>query len=92
MTGTAAAVEQRIRDRLAALAPESLELQDESGLHVGHPGAASGGGHYRLVVVSAAFVGLNTLARHRLVYDALGDLMHGEIHALGIHALTPDEL
>lgn len=92
MTGAAAAVEQRIRDRLAALAPESLELQDESGLHVGHPGAASGGGHYRLVVVSAAFVGLNTLARHRLVYDALGDLMRGEIHALGIHALTPDEL
>lgn len=84
--------QQQIRERLGALAPEQLELIDESALHIGHEGAKDGGGHYRLTIVSAAFVGKNTVARHRLVYDALGPMMRREIHALAIRALTPDEL
>lgn len=80
-----------IRQRLAALAPSTIELIDDSHLHAGHAGARSGGGHYRLTIVSAAFSGKNTVARHRLVYDTLGDLMRREIHALAIQARTPDE-
>lgn len=83
--------QQQIRERLEALAPEQLELIDESALHIGHEGAKGGGGHYRLTIVSAAFVGKSTVARHRLVYDALGPMMRREIHALAIRALTPDE-
>ena len=81
-----------LREKLAPLAPERLEIVDESARHAGHAGARSGGGHYQLLIVSAAFVGKNTVARHRLVYDALGDLMRSKIHALGIKALTPDEV
>ena len=81
-----------IHKRLAALAPESIELQDESGQHAGHAGAASGGSHFNLVIVSAQFAGLGTLARHRKVYEVLGPLMKQHIHALAIRALTPDEL
>lgn len=77
--------------RLAALHPEELQILDESALHAGHAGARGGGGHYRLTLVSAAFTGLNALARHRLVYETLGDLMQGPIHALSITALAPDE-
>lgn len=81
-----------IRERLAALEPETYTLEDESAQHRGHPGAAGGGGHYRLTVISPRFRNLTTLARHRLVYDAMGELMHREIHALSITALTPEEL
>jgi BolA protein len=81
-----------IHERLASLAPESIELLDESGQHAGHAGAASGGSHFNLVIVAAQFAGLGTLARHRKVYEALGPLMQREIHALAIRALTPDEL
>lgn len=81
-----------IHERLAALAPESIELLDESGQHIGHAGAASGGSHFSLVIVSAQFAGLGTLARHRKVYEVLGPLMQRDIHALAIRALTPDEL
>jgi BolA protein len=81
-----------IRERLAALEPQSVELLDESGRHLGHAGAAAGGSHFRLVIVSPRFAGLGTLARHRMVYAALGKLMHREIHALAIRALAPDEL
>lgn len=81
-----------IRERLAALDPETLELEDESAQHKGHAGAAGGGGHYRLTIVSPRFDSLSTLARHRLVYDTLGELMQREIHALSITALTPEEL
>lgn len=81
-----------IRERLAVLAPESLELTDDSGQHVGHEGARDGGSHFSLVIVSPRFAGMKTLARHRLVYDAMGPLMQGRIHALAIRALTPDEL
>ncbi|MCU0811482.1 MAG: BolA family transcriptional regulator [Thiobacillaceae bacterium] len=81
-----------IRQRLAALEPESIVLDDESAQHKGHAGAASGGGHFRLTLVSPKFRDLSTLARHRLVYEAMGELMQREIHALSITALTPEEL
>lgn len=82
----------KIRERLASLQPSRLELIDDSHLHAGHAGARSGGGHYRLTIVSTAFDGKNTIARHRLVYDALGELMHKEIHALAIQASSPSEI
>lgn len=83
----------RIRSSLqAALAPSVLELTDESALHAGHAGAASGGGHYRLRIVSDKFDGLKLVMRHRLVYDAVHTMMHAEIHALAITALTPSEV
>jgi BolA protein len=81
-----------IRQRLAVLAPVKVELIDDSALHAGHAGARSGGGHYRLSIVSAAFAGKNTVARHRMIYDALGDMMRKEIHALAIQAETPEDL
>jgi BolA protein len=80
-----------MRRRLSALAPLELAIEDESALHAGHPGAASGGGHYRMMLVSAAFAGQPRVARHRLVYDALADLMQREIHALAMTLLAPDE-
>ncbi|MFN3751799.1 MAG: BolA family protein [Thiobacillus sp.] len=82
----------RIRERLAALEPETLTLEDESAQHRGHAGAAGGGGHFSLVIVSPKFHSLSTLARHRLVYETLGELMQRDIHALSITALTPEEL
>ncbi|NIA00244.1 BolA family transcriptional regulator [Massilia sp. CCM 8734] len=84
---------ERIRALLsAALAPSVLELTDESALHAGHAGAASGGSHFRLKIVSARFEGLRLVMRHRLVYDSVHDMMHNEIHALAITALAPSEL
>jgi BolA protein len=85
-------IAQAIEQKLSALAPSRCELADESGLHVGHEGAKSGGGHYRLTIVSPKFAGKNTLARHRMVYGALGSMMHKEIHALAIRAFAPDEI
>lgn len=82
---------EEIKKRLGALDPLTLKVEDESALHAGHAGARSGGGHYRLTIVSDRFVGLGRLARHRLVYDAVGDLMKGAIHALPLNALTSDE-
>ena len=76
-----------IRERLAALEPELVEIYDESGEHIGHAGAQSGGGHYQLTIVSPAFDGQSRVARHRMVYDALGDMMQKQIHALGDHGL-----
>jgi BolA family transcriptional regulator, general stress-responsive regulator len=82
----------RIRQKISeGLSPLQCEVEDESALHAGHAGAASGGGHYRLRLVSPKFEGLGRLARHRLVYDCLGNMMHKEIHALAIVALTPAE-
>lgn len=83
-----AAIESRLQ---AALAPESLEVADDSQQHVGHAGAR-GGGHYTVTIVSDRFAGLNTLGRHRLVYEALAELMRADVHALSIRALTPDEI
>lgn len=83
---------QRIADLLAAcLEPVECVVDDESHLHAGHAGAASGGGHYRLRLVSPRFDGLGKLARHRLVYDCLREMMQQEIHALAMTLLTPDE-
>ncbi len=82
---------QLIRERLAALQPTHIEIEDDSARHAGHHGA-QGGGHYRLSVVSAQFVGKSTLARHRMVYSALQDLMKRDIHALNISAHAPDEI
>ena len=84
-------VEQAMRARLAALSPSLLELQDESAQHAGHAGARpSGGSHWQLTIVSDAFRGKSAVARHRMVYEALGDLMKHDIHALKIEALPPD--
>jgi len=81
-----------IRRRLDALAPSRLELVDESDKHIGHAGAAPGGNtHWKLTIVSAAFEGKPTLARHRMVYQALGELMQHPIHALSISAISGDE-
>ena len=85
-------VADRIEERLATLRPESLEIVDESTAHAGHAGARSGGGHYRLVIVAEAFAGKSAQLRHRMVYDALGPMMHHEIHALAIKAYAPSEL
>ena len=83
---------EQLRQRLAALAPLSLAIRDDSARHAGHAGARSGGGHYHVDIVAEAFAGRNTLARHRLVFDTAGDLMRGAIHALSINARTPGEV
>ncbi len=75
----------------AALEPQSLEISDDSHMHAGHPGARDGRGHFSVTIVSNVFEGKRPLARHRLVYNALGTLMQTDIHALAIEALTPDE-
>jgi BolA protein len=75
-----------------ALAPTHLELEDESRLHAGHAGARPGGDtHWRLTIVSPRFAGQPTVARHRMVYQALGELMQHPIHALAITARAPEE-
>ena len=74
-----------------ALSPVHIEIVDESHLHVGHAGAASGAGHFNVTVVSERFKDQNLLARHRLVYQAVDELMQSEIHALSIKAMTPEE-
>lgn len=81
-----------MEQRLAHLKPESLEILDESGAHVGHEGAKAGGGHYQLVIVSREFDGKPAQQRHRMVYEALGPLMKNEIHALAIKAFAPGEI
>lgn len=85
-------VPRQIEQRLAVLKPESLEILDESGKHVGHEGARGGGGHYQLIIVSREFAGKPIQLRHRMVYDALGPLMQKEIHALAIKAYAPGEI
>jgi BolA family transcriptional regulator, general stress-responsive regulator len=81
-----------IRERLASLDPEALEVFDDSHEHVGHAGAKEGGGHFQLLIVSRAFAGQGAVARHRLVYRALADLMPKRIHALAIRAFAPGEM
>jgi BolA protein len=75
----------------AAISPEVLELIDNSAEHAGHAGAKQGGGHYSVTIVASLFDGKTMVQRHQLIYQALGDLMKNEIHALGINALTPSE-
>jgi BolA protein len=82
-----------IRNRLSTLEPVALDLEDESAKHAGHAGAAPGGQtHWRLSIVSPRFAGKPTVARHRMVYQALGELMQHPIHALAITARSPEEL
>jgi BolA protein len=81
----------KMRELLAALEPIALDIVDDSAKHAGHAGAKSGGGHYRLNIVSPQFTGKNTLTRHRLIYGALAPLMEHDIHALAIAALAPGE-
>jgi len=86
-SGRATRIENRLREQLA---PTRLEIVDESSQHIGHAGAR-GGGHFAVTVVSTRFEGLNPIQRHRLVYEALGELMKTDIHALRVRALTPGE-
>jgi BolA protein len=82
----------KIRERInAALQPDALEIVDESHQHVGHAGARDGRGHFQVTIVSDRFKGLPPIQRHRLVYDAVGDLMETDIHALSIKALTSSQ-
>ncbi|MEM1080662.1 MAG: BolA family protein [Pseudomonadota bacterium] len=83
---------EAIRDRLQSLSPQQLNVQDESHLHVGHPGARDGRGHFRVWIVSDQFRGLPRLARHRRVYRALGSMMETDIHALSIEAFSSNEI
>ena len=85
---TADKIEQILRHRLEVL---EVTVEDESALHAGHAGAASGGGHYRVRVVSPLFSGKPRVQRHRMVYAALADEMGGAIHALALTTLTPDQ-
>lgn len=87
MSSSASIASQRaalLRERLAALEPTHIEIIDESHLHAGHAGARDGASHFRVVIASAQFAGLNALARHRLVYDRVHDLIPHPIHALAI--------
>ena len=81
-------IEKRLRESLTI---QSLEIIDESHLHVGHAGAASGGGHFQVIITAEDFEDLNTLARHRLIYEVLGEAMETEIHALSIKAYASSE-
>ena len=82
---------ERLSERLQALEPEHLDVADDSHRHAGHAGAADGRGHFTVLLVSKRFTGLNTLRRHRLVYEVVGDLMTTDVHALSIQALAPGE-
>jgi BolA protein len=82
---------EKIRAQLAALHPASVEVTDDSHLHAGHAGARDGKGHYSVRIVASCFTGLRPMARHQLVYRAVADMMHTDIHALSIVAMAPEE-
>ena len=88
MSGVAKTIERRLQDRLS---PLHLEIRDETERHIGHRGASSGGGHFRVVVVSDRFEGRALLERHRMVNEALADLFGSAIHALSMATLTQGE-
>ena len=82
----------RVRDRLeAALQPEVLEINDDSHKHVGHPGARTGMSHFNVRIRAERFRGTSPLQRHRIVYEALGEMMQTDIHALRIDAAPPTD-
>ncbi len=83
---------EAMRERLASLNPVSVDIVDESHKHAGHAGAKDGGGHYLLRIVASSFAGKTTMARHRMIYSALGEMMKRDIHALNIQAKTPEEV
>ncbi len=81
----------KIKQRLiAALQPDTVEIIDDSDKHVGHAGAAAGGGHFRIRISSKAFIGLSSLKRHQLIYEILAPMMKKDIHALSITATLPE--
>lgn len=79
-----------LTQRLQVLQPTRLEIRDDSALHAGHAGS-SGGGHYSITIESSQFAGKSTIMRHRLIYQAVGDLIPAQIHALSIQAFAPGE-
>lgn len=81
-------IEIMLRD---AFAPSELLVKDQSHLHAGHAGARDGKGHFEVQIVSKAFSGMSTLQRHRAIFEALGDMMETDIHALQIRAAAPPE-
>ena len=83
-----AIIEEKLR---AAFKPEELLVKDQSHLHAGHAGAQEGKGHFDVTIVSGQFDGVSRIARHRLVYEALGSFMDSDIHALRINAYSPSE-
>ena len=87
--------EERLAEITARLettfSPESLQVDDESHLHAGHEGAKDGRGHFRVLVISDKFQGQSPIKRHRMIYQAMGELMQTDIHALTIEAFAPDE-
>lgn len=84
--------EALIRQKLEeAFHPEELLVKDQSHLHVGHEGARDGRGHFDVTIVAAVFAGLSRMRRHQMVYDALGDLLETDIHALRIKASSPSD-
>jgi len=85
---TSELIKQKLND---AIQPQLIEIIDDSAAHAGHAGASQGAGHYNVTIVAEAFEGKTLVQRHQLIYQALGDLMKTEIHALGINALTPSE-
>jgi BolA protein len=80
-----------ISKRLQPLEPSTLQITDDSALHAGHKGN-SGGGHFTLHITSSHFCGKSLIMRHRLIYQALTELMPHQIHALSIHAIATDEV
>jgi BolA protein len=90
MSETASGREQRLRRRLEShFSPALLVIEDETHWHAGHAGAAGGHSHFRVTIVAEAFRGVPPVARHRLVYAAVGDLLETDIHALAIEASAP---
>lgn len=82
-------IEHRLRE---AFMPSKIEVRDDSLQHAGHEGAKSGGGHFVVTIVAPSFQGKTPVQRHQMIYQALGDMMKKEIHALSIQASAPDEL
>ena len=83
-----AAIEKALE---SALNPTSLLVKDQSHLHAGHAGARDGRGHFEIIIIGGCFDGKTRIQRHRMIYEAVGELMQTDIHALSIHAFTPDE-
>jgi len=81
---------ETIKTRLTTLSPSSLEIQDDSALHAGHKGNG-GGGHFSIKIVSSQFSQKSQIMRHRLIYQALTDLMPQQIHAISILAISPED-
>jgi BolA protein len=82
---------EKLSQRLKSLEPQRLEIVDDSHRHAGHAGAADGRGHFSVLIVTERFAGLSRLRRHQIVYEAVGDLMTTDVHALSIQALAPGE-